>query len=48
LGLRITMPGASSRSIVLVTEVGWTISRSPITRNGSLPSRLNDSSTRAS
>jgi hypothetical protein len=42
------MPCASSRSIVLVTLVGCTMSRSPITRSGSAPARLNDSSTRAS
>ena len=47
-GLRITMPCASSRSIVFVTLVGCTMSRSPITRSGSAPSRLNDSSTSAS
>src|SRR5436305_2072046 len=34
------MPCSSSRSMVLVTLVGWTISRSPITRSGSEPRRL--------
>ena len=47
-GSRTTIPCASSRSIVLVTLVGCTMSRSPITRSGSAPARLNDSSTRAS
>jgi len=47
-GRRITMPCASSRSIVFVTLVGCTMSRSPMTRSGSEPARLNDSSTSAS
>jgi hypothetical protein len=42
------MPCASSRSIVFVTLVGCTMSRSPMTRSGSAPARLNDSSTSAS
>ena len=48
LGLRTTWPCFSSRSMVLVTLVGCTISRSPISRIGSAPSRLKLSSTRAS
>ena len=43
-----TRPWASSRLTMLVTLVGWTISRSPISRNGSAPSRLNRSRTSAS
>jgi hypothetical protein len=42
------MPCASNRSIVFVTLVGCTMSRSPITRSGRAPARLNDSKTSAS
>ena len=42
------MPCFSSLRIVFVTLVGWTISRWPITRNGSAPCRRNVSSTSAS
>src|SRR6516162_6127601 len=48
LGRRRTRPSRSSRSTVLVTLVGCTMSRSPITRSGSAPVRLNASSTSAS
>ena len=47
-GRRTTMPCASSRSMVLVTDVGCTMSRSPMTLSGSAPARLNDSRTSAS
>ena len=45
---RPTRPWCSSRSTMLVTLVGWSISRSPILPRGSAPWRLNASSTSAS
>ena len=46
--MRVTSPCCSSRSIVLVTLVGCTMSRSPMIRIGSSPSRLKLSRTSAS
>nr|WP_239156846.1 hypothetical protein [Actinocatenispora thailandica] len=45
---RVTRPCPTSRSTMFVALVGCTINRSPITRIGSSPSRLKDSSTSAS
>src|SRR4029077_5273614 len=47
-GLRITSCWRSRRSMVLVTLVGCTISRAPITPSGSAPRRLKVSRTSAS
>jgi hypothetical protein len=48
LGRRVTYPAATRRSIALVTLVGCTINRLPITLSGSSPRRLKVSSTSTS